>query len=197
MSDGKIALKFSFLDAWTKEAMRRIGVWSGAALLIFSSALCLAASRVELSQTEWQAVTLVKLLPYVRWPEQVQADFSSEFVVGVLGSDPVAGLLGELLKGTKVLGREVKVRVFESEPPAGRVQVLFVPARQAENWPEIARKLDPIGLLTVGVNSEFTKSGGVFSLRPQERQLVINLENARRADLAVDSKLLRICVKER
>lgn len=147
---------------------------------------------VELTPVEFKALTLAKTPPYIQWPDSAFTGSESNLVIGVLGKDPFGGLLQNLVKGQQIKNRDIVVKVFESPSQFTHCQILFVPAEAQADWLELFKTIDSNGVLTVGETEDFIKSGGIFNLSVKERKLEINLRNAKKAGLTIDSRLLKI-----
>ena len=179
-----------------KALLFKASVWL-AIIACCAAALAAAGEDVRLTDEEWQVATLVKLLPYVAWPEKNQPDLEAKLVVGVLGPDPITRSLEELAKETKVRGQSLRVITVDPKAVPENLQVLFVPQARAAAWLEFSKKFDRSGVLTAGAVENFTWTGGVLGFRLGDRKLVANLKNARKAGLTIDSKLLRLCILDR
>ncbi len=174
-------------ETWT--AWRR---WLPALALAAGLARVWSAEAI-LNPEEFKAITLAKVSPYVQWPKAVLADSDTNFVVGIFGTNSLEPMLTALLKGQKVGGRDVVVQTFPADTNAlRRCHLLFIPAEQEPQWQLLTKDANTFGLLTVGESETFTKSGGVFNLLVSQQKLEINLKNAKRAGLEINSKLLRI-----
>ncbi len=147
----------------------------------------LTQERVDLTPTEFKLAFLAKIPAYITWPNS-----EGQVVVGIMGKDPFDGLLSQLLKQKKIEGREIVVKIFEDPALVTRCDVLFIPADQLVAWEELSKSIDKRGILTIGEKREFLNKGGVFSLSVDDRKLEINLQNARKAGLEINSKLVKI-----
>ncbi|MEW6157812.1 MAG: YfiR family protein [Verrucomicrobiota bacterium] len=149
--------------------------------------LAFAQEKIELSPIEFKLTFLAKIPAYVTWPEP-----RSQVVIGILGKDPFDGLLSALVKDKKIDGREIQVKVFESPEAITECDILFVPAEQLAAWEDFSKSRDPRGLLTISEKKEFLSKGGIISLSVEDRKLDINLQNAKKAGLEINSKLVRM-----
>lgn len=173
--------------------------FSWAPLLVLGAALPLAAQekKVELNPVEFKAAFLSKIPPYINWPAASFTNAEAPIILGILGGDPVGEILDQLLKDKKVNGREVVVRPVKDGSEIAGCHILFVPSAQTALWLELRKTLDPAGLLTIGESNDFFQTGGVFSLSAESRKLKVNLGNAKKARLEVNSKLLKIASVEK
>ena len=146
-----------------------------------------AQEKIDLNPTEFKLAFLAKIPAYVTWPGA-----EGQLVVGILGKDPFNGLLDRLLQQKKVDNREVVVKVFSDPALVTKCHILFIPADQLDMWEELSQNLDKRGVLTIGERREFLSKGGVFNLSVEDRKLEINLKNAKKAGLEINSKLMKI-----
>ena len=161
-------------------------------MVLLAAGLAHSAGAEALTPDEFRAVTLAKVSPYVQWPKKASADTSTNFVVGIFGTNTVEPMLVELLKGKKVDGRDVVVKTFASETNVlPRCQLLFIPATQEAQWLLLSTGTNTFGLLTVGESEGFTTTGGVFNLLVAQQKLEINTKNAKKAGLEINSHLLK------
>lgn len=149
--------------------------------------------KLDLTPREYKAAILSKIPPYIQWPDHALPASDKQIVIGILGKDPFDDLLEKLVKGRKIEGRDVVVKTIARAEEISQCQILFIPAESNDLWQEWRKGRDVSGLLTVGESKDFaTKLGGVVGLSVEERKLEINLKNARKAGLQINSKLLRI-----
>lgn len=153
--------------------------------------------KEELNPVEFKAALLSKIPAYIWWPKKTWSHSDDKLVIGILGQDEVAPLLEKLVQGNKVLGHEVVVKTFADSKSIDGCQILFVPAKSLAAWESASKNKSHPGMLTVGESEEFTKLGGAFNLRVNDRKLVINRTNAAKAGLEINSKLLKISIVEK
>jgi hypothetical protein len=163
----------------------------GALLVVLACAGATVGERkVEVTQDEFRALILSKLLPYIsEWP-----DTDREAVVGVLGKGLFIETLRELVRNQKIQGRDVVVKEVELISPMSKCHVLFVPASSNEQWQEFSQKYGTDHVLTVGEAPDFAsrKAGGALRLIYDEKTVEVNPQNARKAGYEINSKLLKI-----
>lgn len=160
-------------------------------LLILGAGLGASEGTVALGRKEVLAAVLAKVPPYVRWPEAAFEAASDPVVIGFLGDDPTEGLLGSLVKGMRIGERDVVVRTFANPDQVAHCQMLFVPAARSAEWEGATRASSP-HLLVVGENEEVEKIGGTLCIVPADRKLHVFVANARKAQLEIDPRLLKL-----
>jgi hypothetical protein len=167
----------------------------------FIVAMCLgflgrAGQAADFAATEYElkAAFIFNFTQFVDWPTNAFDSNADPIVIGVLGPDPFGAAIDKIIEGEEVRGRKLKVERFARSTDIKGCQVLFVSKTLATQWPEILRGLRDRPILTVSDMDRFTARGGMIQL-VTERNLVrirINAEAARRADLSISSKLLRL-----
>lgn len=123
-----------------------------------------------------RAAILFKLSSYVEWPEDVLGD---TFCFSVLGDSALREHLSDLAKGKSLHGRPVTVTNTPGCP------VLYSSGTGA----------DPaLGVLTVGTNAGFARSGGMLELVRDGSRIgfEINTGRATAAGLKFSSKILKL-----
>ena len=148
----------------------------------------------NLSPMEFKAAFLSKVLAYVKWPADTLPKDNQPIVVGLFGYDAFNGLIQKILAGQTVNDHQVVVEVLTDPGRIGACQVLYVPDDKLAEWIKLKPEGAGRGVLTVGADrtGQFLKSGGVFNLLVDERKLEISRDNAEKAGLKINSKLLRI-----
>lgn len=150
----------------------------------------------ELTPTEFKAAFLNKIPILVSWPTSAFAGTNTNIVIAVLGPDPFGGLLEKLSTNQKVGGRSIVVRTDVTPLSLTNCHVLFVPADQQPRWLEWKRSVGDsgtAGMLTIGEDAEFLRSGGIIKLLPEKRVFELHLPNANAQGdrLRLDPKLKR------
>lgn len=166
----------------------------GMAVLVLLSAGAFGAppdAAATLGRDKFVAAVLAKVPPYVRWPDAALGAGNEPFVIGLLGKDPLEELLVELVKGLRVGEREIVVQSFAKADQVLKCQILFVPASKVADW-EATSKTAPPNLLVVGETEDIEKSGGVLWISPQDGKLHVFLANAKKTQLDLDARLLKI-----
>jgi hypothetical protein len=163
---------------------------------LFLTLLPLPAHSAEIRTSEYElkAAFLFNFTQFVEWPTNAFESEMDPIVIGVLGPDPFGSTLDDLVQDESVHGRKLKVERYSGASEIKRPHILFVSKSLAAQWPEILRRTQGRPILTVSDIDRFSTRGGMIQL-VTERNLVrirINPDSARRADLNISSKLLRL-----
>jgi hypothetical protein len=161
-------------------------------LLIF----CFTASAQQVAKDyQIKAVFLWRLAQFVTWPAQAFEDDSAPFVIGVLGQDPFGEALDLAVRGETVRGRNVLVQHFPNVAAIKACHILYVSPSETSRARDITSTLAGRSILTVSDIPEFvSRQGGMirFVSEAGKIQLQINPNVTKRAQLVLDSRLLRM-----
>ncbi len=164
------------------------------------AALLFLAQRQALAQTatsqEYQvkAVFLSKFASFVTWPNQAFPDAKAPLTIGIWGVDPFGQHLAEAIQGEVIHGRPLTILRLQKDEDAAGCQILFIREKDMNRLSQILSPLKAKPVLTVGEVSQFTRRGGIvnFTLTEGRVQLEINPDEAARAGLKINSKLLSV-----
>ena len=152
------------------------------------------AAEIRAGEYELKAVFIFNFSQFVDWPTNAFKSESDPMIIGVLGADPFGPVLDRIIQDEKVRGRSIVVERYARIAEMKRCHILFVSKSMAAQWPEIQRIVDNEPILTVSDMDRFSNRGGMIHL-VTEKNLVrmrVNPEVARRANLNISSKLLRL-----
>ncbi|MDZ7616271.1 MAG: YfiR family protein [Patescibacteria group bacterium] len=143
-----------------------------------------------------KAVFLYSFGRYTEWPATAFSAAGEPFVIGVLGEDPFAGALDEIALKKTLQQRPMQVRRFstlqEFRPPC---HILFVSRSvSVEDRAAVVEMLAGRPVLVIGESPGFAGQGATanFVYAGNRIRFEINMENARRARLRMDAKLLSL-----
>jgi hypothetical protein len=139
---------------------------------------------------------LMNLTHFVAWPAEAFPFPDDPFVLGVLDPDPFGSVLEEAVRGQTVGDRAIVVKRYHRMKDIGPCHMLFVPAEAERKAPANLDGLRVRPILTVGETDDFSNAGGIirFVTLRDRITLMINMEAARQAKLAISSKLLNVAV---
>lgn len=152
-----------------------------------------STARAQVATTdEVKAAFLVNFAKFVEWPEDPPA--SALFIIGVLGSDRIADLLREFVRGKAIGSRPLAVRRLSGNEDVAGFHMLFVGQSEKDRLPDLLRRVDGSSILTVSDADGFCDAGGIIALALEDTHVRfdISLEAAERSRLKVSSKLLSL-----
>ncbi len=143
---------------------------------------------------ELKAAFLFNFAQFVDWPARAFADASSPLVIGVLGDDPFHGALERATQGETINKRKLLVSHYRRIEDAKTCHILFISKSENGRLTEILSSLRGTNILTVGDAEQLARRGGIidFTMEGNKVRFEINVEAARRAELKVSSKLLKL-----
>ena len=168
-----------------KDAMRRGSI-------IVALTLSFAFVRGQQLEQTVKAAYIYNFTKYVEWPSG-SFDNSGILVIGIIGSDAVAGELEKSVEGKSVGGKRIVVRHLRWGQDLAQCQVLFVPASEMSGASQLTHiKERPI--LTVGESPGFARRYGIinFIIESNRVRFEINAQSAKDAGLTISSKLLSL-----
>jgi hypothetical protein len=163
-------------------------------VLLVALALGLAGPLGAQASREYdlKAVFLFNFATFVEWPKEALPE-GRPFVIGILGRDPFGTALDEVVAGEKIGQSPLEVRRCRSVEEARECQIVFISSSEAARLPAILADLRSRPVLTVADMGHFLEAGGIIAFSTEARiQLHVNPAAARRAGLAISSKLLRV-----
>jgi hypothetical protein len=164
-----------------------------ALLLALGGCLLAAEAFAQNRHYQLKAAFLVHFASYVDWPANAFPSDDSPIIFGVLGENPFGDTLKGLVAGEAVNGRRALVEEYKSVRDIMRCHVLFISDSERSRLPSILQSLAGRSIVTVSDLEGFTDEGGMIRFVTESRvRFRINVETARKANLTISSKLLRL-----
>lgn len=134
---------------------------------------------------------ILNFTKYTVWP--VTALNGQDLLICGISERSLSGKL-ETLRGRRILGREIQVRVPTRPSEWASCQVLFIAVDERHRLETVLRELAQAPVLTVSDAPGFVEDGGMIGLKPRAGRLRfdINQGAARRAGLVLSSQLLKL-----
>jgi hypothetical protein len=173
---------------------RPLRVWLVLLVLLTAGGPPLPAQTAIFKEYQVKAVFLLNFAQFVQWPPAAFTSAGEPFRIGVLGEDPFGSFLDETVSGEKVEGHPLVIQRCGSAGDAKGCQILFISRSESGRMEDILAGLKDKSILTVGDTEGFIKNGGVIRFVMEENKVHfrINLEAAKRVNLAISSKVLRL-----
>lgn len=151
----------------------------------------LAAAQEPPSEYEVKAAFLLNFTKFIDWPPSAFSSPGEPFRICIAGENPFGGALTRIVQGERVNSHPLAVEKLRLDP-LSRCQIIFF-NRPAKSARELIPRLGP-GVLTVGETDDFLETGGAirFVLENNHVRFDVNQTAARRAGLAISSRLLKI-----
>ena len=150
----------------------------------------------QTSEHEVKAAFLYKFAGYVQWPAHRFPDEASPLVFGVMGADPLADTLEQVVSGRKVNDRPVEVRRLYPGSSVRDVHVLFVGQSATPVLESLLEDLAVSSILTVTETAE-RPSGSVinFEIINDKVRFDVSLDVAEEGGLDISARLLQVAYR--
>jgi hypothetical protein len=142
---------------------------------------------------EIKAAFVYNFTKFVQWPATAFAQPQSPLIVCVVGDDPFGPAL-DAIDRKLAQGHELSVRHRVGLKDARSCHVLFVAQSEQPQLAAVLRAVSDASVLTISDIDRFAESGGVIGLYNVDNkvQFSVNLDQARRALLQINSQLLKL-----
>lgn len=141
-----------------------------------------------------KAVFLLNFSRFTEWPENAFQTTNSDFVIGVLGSDPFGPLIKETVKDERFNQRKFAVEHYGNVSDIKNCEILFISKSESGRLRGLVAKLKTRPILTVSDCRDAADLGVCVQFVTEENKirLRINLDSLKSAHLAMSSELLRL-----
>ena len=157
-------------------------------------ALGLISAAHAAEQREVQAVFLLNLSRFVRWPETAFATEEAPLVIGFMADEALGALLAEAAHNEKSGRHPIEVRPIRTFADLEGCHIAYFSRAEATAVPQFIAQLraksvlmvsDADGFLRLGGHVQLYQRGGQFKLR-------IDVGNLKRSELSASAPLLRV-----
>jgi YfiR/HmsC-like len=185
-------LRFRSIDGWLSW-----GSWVNKCILmalLLGTAAFAPAQAGSVDEYQVRAAMLYNLARFIEWPAWKVDQGHPQFLVCVLGTDPIGGDIDSLLRDKTVGTKPLIVRHISSVDAAGDCHVLYVSTGERKNILKAAADLAKRGVLTISERPNSDSPDQVIGLPMVEEhvQIEVNLGAADRTGLTISSKLLHL-----
>lgn len=182
---GRAPLRVCYASAW----------WTVAWLMLFAS---MQAAWPQGASLEYavKATYLHKFAPFVEWPNAAAEFPDGNFIVCVVGTDPLGALLDRAVTGQQVAGHPIEIRRLARVTGNPGCAVMFVAGSDAQpvSAALVAVRGMPVLTVTDGATDPATK--GIINFVLQDDRVRFEIDNSAAAanGLTISSKLLSLAV---
>ncbi len=141
-----------------------------------------------------KAAFLEKFTRFIQWPENVSADSSQPFILGVLGENPFGSDLEHIFSRHKIINKSGRVRYLRSLEELDDCQLVFISRSMANSLDQILELTRDHPILTVADTKGFAEKGVHINLYHSGNTIrfEVNVEALRRSGLQVSYLLLNL-----
>lgn len=145
---------------------------------------------------ELKAAFLFNFALLTEWPRGLPVAPDATFGMCVIGRNPFGNNLAKL-QGKQIHGRRIALREVTSPATARDCHVLFIASSEAMPVNEIVESLGESNVLTVAESGDDRATAAAITLLTQDQRVAfaVNLRAARRAQLHISPRLLRLAVQ--
>lgn len=166
-------------------------------LIIAASLVAAPAAMAQEPELERaiKATYLVKLAPFVQWPEEEEAD-SSYFTICIGGHDPFGTLLDTAAADISIQDRPVTIRRLAYVTAEDGCQMLYAAGSEIQSARQMVEAVAGTPVLTVTDMARRNGDHGIIHFVERENRIrfSVNLERARGNDLGISSKLISLAI---
>jgi hypothetical protein len=140
-----------------------------------------------------EAAFLRNFTHYVDWPTQAFTDNQSAWYICVLGNDPFGRVLESTFKGRTEQGRSFEILRSNNLSDLEQCQILYIAYEVSASRRAVLSELRGRPVLTVSNAPGFLQEGGIIRFDVADYvRININLDQARAAELAIQTKMLEV-----
>jgi hypothetical protein len=157
-----------------------------------------APESVNVAEYRIKAACLYNFLKFIEWPSQTFSNAQAGIVVGVIGQESVAQIVGDVLREKTIDKRPINVIRFGGptryEEAKRQCHVLFLASSTSSELPDALPRFTNASVLTIGESPAFCQNGGIINFRIEENKVRfdINASAAERVQIKISSKLLKL-----
>lgn len=173
-----------------------------AMLAVLAAAVAVAlpghAQTDELNaERQVKAAFLYKFAGYVDWPKDALGAPDAPFTIGVLGAEPLAAELAQVVNGRKVQDRPIAVRRLKGGEALSDIAILFVGKPETPRLKSLLGVPVPYPILVVTESEGALAHGSTINFLVVDRRVrfEISLDSAEKSGLRLSSRLLAVAQK--
>jgi hypothetical protein len=180
--------------------LARLGRWAACACFtVLAASVAGAADDAATLEQRVKAAFLYQFVGYVEWPPGAFVEPGTPVTIAVLGSEPLAVELAQVVTGRMVGGRPITVkRVKPGESLAG-VHILFIGRAENARVAQLAQSGQAHAVLTVTESEGALTQGSMinFVLVDRRVRFEVALDSAEKNGLKLSSRLLAVAQQVR
>jgi hypothetical protein len=141
-----------------------------------------------------KAAFLYKIAQYVEWPNASFPQPDTPLTIGVVGSEPLATELSQILTGRTAHDRPLRVRRLKASEPLEGVHVLFLGRKEIGQLDQLALKAQQRSILVATESEGALARGSVinFVIKEGRVRFEVSLASAKKSNVKLSSRLLAV-----
>jgi hypothetical protein len=153
-----------------------------------------AAEDARALEHRVKAAFLYQFAGYVEWPPAMFAQADTPVAIGVIGAEPLAAELSQVVTGRTIAGRTVTVRRIKAGESLAGVHILFIGKAESTRLVQLSQTAQPRSILTVTETDGALAQGSIINFVIAERRVrfEVALDTAEKSGLKLSSRLLAV-----
>jgi len=166
-------------------------------ILVASVTVDAQAVARQASEREIKAAYISKFGSYVEWPRQANPQSGAPFRIGVVGDEPLADDLAQMVAGRTVNGKPVTVQKLASDAPIPVFDMLFIGQAENDRLPAILASTKGRPTLTISESHDALALGSIINFIVVDGRVRFEIapEAAERANLSISARLLAVAYR--
>jgi len=144
---------------------------------------------------KFQAAYLYNICKYLEWPaEYTQGDF----IIAVLGEDPIFGELEKIAETKKFVNQTIKIVSYKNTSSIKKCHVLYIPTEQNSQTSSAVSSISKFNTLLVTYHKDGISAGaGVnFILKASKLKFEMKKSNITKKSINVNTTIENLAVKK-
>lgn len=164
------------------------------ALIIMFGLHVANAQFISASEYKIKAVFLYNFTHFVELPPQSFDDLYSPLIIGIIGGDPFGPFIDEAVADERVKTHIIKVKRYADISEMEKCNILYINEQDPEAIRHILSTVADKSILTVSDTPNFIRWGGLIRFYTENNNIRLEINNtaARRKEITISSKLLRV-----
>jgi hypothetical protein len=145
-------------------------------------------------EAEVKAEYVERFTRFIEWPDKGESGAEAPFIIGVIGSTPVAHHLEHVARGRQIKGRDARVLRIRALDSVQRCDLVFIAGGEEVRLNEILARTSGRPILTVADTAGFGERGVLINLYRDGEYIrfEINRDAVQRSRLRFDVHLLKV-----
>ena len=141
-----------------------------------------------------KAAFLYKIAGYVEWPNSSFPQRDTPLTIGVVGAEPLAAELSQILTGRTAHDRPLRVRRLKASESLEGLHVLFVGRSESAQLNQLALKAQQRSILIMSESEGALAQGSAINFVIDEGRVrfEVSLVSARKSNVKLSSRLLAV-----
>lgn len=153
------------------------------------------AKAQQYTEYDLKAAYIYNFSKFVSWPTESIEPKSEKFQIVIFGNSPISPTLYQALKGRRIQGKEISIRVVYLIENIGNPHIIFVAKKMKLQTNELVSYCENKPILLIGdVIDGFCQMGGIinFTKKSSKYRFEINNKQSQNSKLKISSKLLAL-----